>query len=367
MTRRRSNGEGSVRSEPRTDGRWEGRYTIQVGSVLKRRSVFGRTKEEASHKLRDALTARDSGLQPAPARETADHYLTTWAAGVRASVRPRTADSYEQIVRDHLAPAFARVPLTRLTPQLIQRTYRDLADRGLSPKTVGNCHAALHKALSQAARWRLVPANVADLVDPPRVPQHQMKALSPDDARQVLATAADDPLEALWRLAITCGLRLGELLALRWSEVDLDSGTLSVIASLERWEDGVAVVAEPKTARSRRQVQLGSAIADALQRHRSAHPGIGYVFTRSDGRPLSRSILDKAWTRLNGRAGVPRVRFHDLRHTAATLLLGRGVHPKIVSEMLGHSTVAITLDLYSHVTPTMQREAAAAMDELLSR
>lgn len=365
MSGKRSNGEGSVRLRP--DGRWEGRYNVQVGSATKRRSVFAKTKGEASSRLRAALTARDGGLQPAPARETVDRYLLTWAAGVRASVRPRTADSYEQIVRDHLAPAFARVPLARLTPQAIQNAYRDLADRGLSPKTIGNAHAVLHKALQQAARWRLVPANVADLVDPPRVPQQQMRALSPDDARLVLVTAADDPFEAMWRLAITCGLRLGELLALRWSEVDLDSGTLSVVATLEQWQDGVAVIAEPKTHRSRRQVLLGAAIVDALRRHRSAHPGIGFVFTRDDGRPLSRSMVDKAWTRLNARAGVPQVRFHDLRHTAATLLLGRGVHPKIVSEMLGHSTVAITLDLYSHVTPTMQREAASAMDDLLSQ
>jgi integrase len=362
---KRANGEGSVRLRP--DGRWEGRYNLQVGAALKRRSVFARTKEEASRKLRDALTSRDSGLRPAPARETVDRYLLTWVAGARANVRPRTADSYEQIVRDHLAPAFARVPLSRLTPQLIQRTYRDLAERGLSPKTIGNTHAVLHKALEQAFRWRLVNVNIADLVDAPRVPQRQMHALSPTDARQVLATAADDPLEAFWRLAITCGLRQGELLALRWSEVDLDRGTLSIVASLERWDAGTAVIAEPKTQRSRRQILLGASIVEALRHHREAQPGIGFVFTRADGRPLSRSIVDKAWGRLNERAGVPRVRFHDLRHTAATLLLGRAVHPKIVSEMLGHSTVAITLDLYSHVTPTMQREAAAAMDELLSR
>jgi integrase len=362
---KRSNGEGSIRLRP--DGRWEGRYNVEVGGATKRRSVFAKTKAEASSGLRAALTARDNGHQPAPARESVDRYLLTWVAGVRASVRPRTADSYEQIVRDHLAPAFARVPLARLTPQAIQNAYRDLADRGLSPKTIGNAHAVLHKALQQAARWHLVPANVADLVDAPRVPQRQMRALSPDDARQVLATAADDPLEPLWRLAITCGLRLGELLALRWSEIDLERGTLRVVATLEQWQDGIAVIAEPKTHRSRRQVLLGAAIVDALRRHRGAHPGIGFVFTRSDGRPLSRSMVDNAWTQLNVSAGVPQVRFHDLRHTAATLLLGRGVHPKIVSEMLGHSTVAITLDLYSHVTPTMQREAASAMDDLLSR
>jgi integrase len=193
-----------------------------------------------------------------------------------------------------------------------------------------------------------------------------MVALSPEQARHVLALAEDDPLEALWRLAITCGLRQGELLALRWSDVDLDRGTLSVVATLEQWRDGVPVIAEPKTARSRRQVELGEAAVEALRRHRQRNPGIGFVFTRPDGRPLSRPMVGGAWRSHRLRA-VPAVRFHDLRHTAATLMLSRGVHPKIVSEMLGHSTVAITLDLYSHVTPTMQREAASVMNDLLSQ
>jgi integrase len=365
MSSKRANGEGSVRLRP--DGRWEARYNVQVSGATKRRSVFGRTKAEASSRLRDALTARDSGLLPAPARETVDRYLLTWVAGIRATVRPRTADSYEQIVRDHLAPAFVRIPLARLTPQLVQRTYHDLAERGLSPKTIANAHGVLHKALQQAFRWRLIGANVADLVDPPRVPRQQMTALTSEQARRVLAIAADDPLEALWRLAITCGLRQGELLALRWGEVDLERGTLSVIATLEQWRDGVPVIAEPKTSRSRRQVELGDGAVEALRRHRQGYPGIGYVFTRPDGRPLSRPMVGGEWRTLRVRAGVPAVRMHDLRHTAATLMLSRGVHPKIVSEMLGHSTVAITLDLYSHVTPTMQREAAAVMDKLLSQ
>ncbi|MEO9045506.1 MAG: site-specific integrase [Candidatus Dormibacter sp.] len=194
------------------------------------------------------------------------------------------------------------------------------------------------------------------------------------DARAITGAGAQgaggaegDPLEPLYRLAITAGLRLGELLALRWPDVDLEQRTLSVVATLEHSHGHEPVVAAPKTSRSRRQVVLGGAIVDALRAHRQAQPGIGFVFTRGDGRPLSRSIVDKAWTRLNARADVPRVRFHDLRQTSATLLLGRGVHPKIVSEMLGHATVAITLDLYSHVTPTMQREAVVVMDDLLSQ
>ena len=262
-------------------------------------------------------------------------------------------------------PAFARVPLTRLTLQLVQRTYRDLSDRGLSPKTIANAQGVLHKALEQAFRWRLLSSNVADLVDPPRVPRQQMTALSSEQARHVLAVAADDPLEPLWRLAVTCGLRQGELLALRWSEVDLDRGTLSVVATLEEWRDGAAIIAKPKTSRSRRKVELGDDAVEvatpsptAESRHR--------VRLQPTRWPSSKS--SHGWRRValhRRRASVPAVRFHDLRHTAATLMLSRGIHPKIMFEMLGHSTVAITLDLYSHVTPTMQREAAALINDLL--
>ncbi len=329
--------------------------------------MFAKTKVEAAAKLREALTARDNGLRPAPGRETVATYLLTWLAGVEPTLRPRTADSYAQIVRTHLAPNFARVPLGRLTPQFGATDVSPSERHGPLREDHRERPRVLHTALDQAFRWRLVSANVADLVDPPRVARREMHALSPDEARQVLAAAEGEPLEPLFRLAITAGLRLGELLALRWPEVDLERHTLSVVATLEQRHGHQPVVAEPKTGTSRRQVHLGSAVVEDLRRHRLAQPGIGFVFTRGDGRPLSRSIVDKAWTRLNERAGVHAVRFHDLRHTAATLLLGRGVHPKIVSEMLGNATVAITLDLYSHVTPTMQREAAATMDQLLGQ
>lgn len=364
---KRANGEGSVRAKPRGDGRWEARYTVESAGQLNRLSIFGKTRQEAAQKLRAALAGRDGGAKPVPAKETVGTYLTSWLAGAEPALRPRTRDSYLQIVRSHLIPLLGSIPLGRLGPQQLQQAYRDLSERGLSPKTIANVHGVLHKALDQAFRWRLLPANVADLVDPPRIPRREMKSLTPDEARQVLLTAEGDPLEPLYRLAITAGLRQGELLALRWPDVDLERGTVSVVATLEQRRGHEAVVAQPKTSRSRRQVQLGAAAVDALRRQRSASPSIGFVFARADGKPLSMSIIGKAWTRLNGRAGVPRVRFHDLRHTAATLMLSRGVHPKIVSEMLGHATVAITLDVYSHVMPTMQLEAARLMDDLLSQ
>jgi len=313
---------------------------------------------------RDALSARDAGAHPAPAKETVSTFLDSWLEGTQSSLRPRTFVSYSQIVRDHLKPTLGRIPLARLQPQQVQLLYAQLlADH--APKTVRNVHVTLHRALAQAQRWRLVPTNVADLVDPPRLSRPEMKALSPEQARQVLDTARGDDLEALWTVALTTGLRQGELLALRWPDVDLDRGSLRVVASLIRIVGQEPQLAEPKSRRSRRRVELSAAAVDALRRHRASAPSIGYVFARPDGRPLSVTTTWKRWRALLERAHVPAMPFHSARHSAATLLLSRGVHPKIVSEMLGHSTVAITLDVYSHVTPAMHREAARIMDELL--
>jgi integrase len=225
----------------------------------------------------------------------------------------------------------------------------------------------LHRALAQAQRWRLIPTNVAELVDPPRLGRPEMKALNAEQARQVLKAAHGDDLEALWTVALTTGLRQGELLALRWPDVDLDRGSLRVVASLMRMVGHEPQLVEPKSRRSRRQVELSAAAVDALRWHRASAPSIGFVFARPDGRPLSVTTTWKRWRALLERAHVPAMPFHSARHSAATLLLSRGVHPKIVSEMLGHSTVAITLDVYSHVTPAMHREAARVMDQLLSR
>ena len=364
--RKAANGEGSVRNKRRSDGRWEARYTTEIDGAWKRRSVFGRTKAEAAQKLRAALSARDAGTPQPSAKETVGPFLEAWLAATKPNVRPRTFASYSQIVHDHLLPALWSTSLTKLQPVQLQRLYAQLLERGRSPKTVANIHRVMHRALNQAQRWRLVTSNVADLVDPPRQKRPEMKALSPEQARQVLDAARGDDLEALWVVALTTGLRQGELLALRWPDVDLERNSLRVVASLIRLVGQEPQLAEPKSRRSRRQVELSAAAVDALRRHRANAPSIGFVFSRPDGRPLSVTTTWKRWRALLERAQVPAMPFHSARHSAATLPLSRGVHPKIVSEMLGHSTVAITLDVYSHVTPIMQREAAAAMDALLS-
>ncbi len=360
---RRGNGEGTIGK--RSDGRWEARYVDQDG---RRRSLFTRTRQEAQERLREALRARDRGITPT--HGTVGAYLRAWLEGTRLTVRQRTHQGYEQLVRDHLIPGLGRVRLERLQPQQVAELYARLSEAGLSAKTVRNVHQCLHRALEQAVSYRVLASNPAHGVQPPRVERAEMQALSPEEARRVLEVAREDPLEALWVLAITAGLRQGELRALRWPDVDLAAARLQVVASMEGRRVSEARPAEPKTRRSRRAVELTAAAVRALGRHRDAQLVAGviptaYVFTREDGRPMSGQQLYDRWLRLAQRAGVPVVRFHDLRHTAATLMLGRGVHPKLVSEMLGHSTIAITLDLYSHVTPAMHREAARAMDELL--
>jgi integrase len=370
---RRGAGEGSVFR--RTDGRWCAYLSLWDGG---RRYLYGKTRADVQRKLADAHRTLDQGLPFSPERQTVGDFLTEWLEGQRQRLRPNTWKRYEEYVRLHAIPTLGRVKLAALSPQHLDRLYAQRLAAGLSPTTVHHIHAVLHKALEQAVRWNLVPRNVAGLVDPPSAGHQEMRALTPEQTRTLLDGAGDGPLEAILTLAVTTGMRKGELLALHWSDVDLEQGTLRVIGTMQRHPDGNLTVTPPKTARSRRRVELTPMAVDVLRRHRARQAETrlllgpdwnetGLVFPSSLGRPQDGShLLYGLFHPLLERLGLPIIRFHDLRHTAATLLLGRGIHPKIVSEMLGHSTIAITLDLYSHVTPTMQRDAARAMNDLLA-
>lgn len=372
MARRRLNDHGTVYR--RADGRWEAAYFVDENGVRRRHHLYARTRAEAERRLREALGARDQGVI-APATETVGSYMRGWLEGMRPTLRPRTWERYEGVVRVHLLPSLGGVSLGKLGPHHLQRLYRALLGRGLRPATVRYVHAVIHRALEQAVRWRVLPLNPASLVSPPRLDRREMAALSPEEARQFLKAAEGERLEALFVLAVTAGLRLGEGLGLRWDAIDLDAGVLSVVGTLQRIEREL-VLAEPKTARSRRRVELTATAVEALRRRRTAQlqerlaagplwEERGLVVTDPLGRPLQPYVAQHSFAVLLRRAELRPVRFHDLRHTAATLLLSRGIHPKIVSEMLGHATIAITLDLYSHVTPSMQREAVRELDALL--
>jgi integrase len=376
MSNRRGSGLGSIRKR---GSLFEGRYHLRVDGVVKQASVYGRTRAEVERKLREAQVARDKGtLVVTSPRYTVAAYLDQWLEAAGPGLRPRTRLSYRQIIRDHLGRELGHVALTRLTPLHVQAMYAAMSERGKSAKTIGNVHGVLHKALEQAVKWNLAQRNVAAAVELPRSPRPAMKTLTPEEARAVLRAAEGDELEALWRLAISNGLREGELAALRWPQVDLERGVVQVIGTLVQVPGEAPVVGEPKTAAGRRSVQVGASTLTTLRAHRArriteslaagqTYDLRGYVFERGDGVPHNMRTIWRRWRKLNLKAGVPLVRFHDLRHTSASLMLERGVHPKVVQEMLGHRDISTTLNTYSHVLPTLHRQAADAMDALLSQ
>jgi len=370
---KRGNNEGSITR--RSDGRWQARVTQENG---KRKSLYGKTRQEVAQRLTAALRQRDQGLPLVEEKQTVEQYLESWLATMKPSVRARTWQRYEQYVRLHTVPLLGKITLAKLTPQQIQRLYADRLEAGSSTTSVKHLHTVIHKALEDAMCLGLVQRNVADLVKPPRMRHNEMQVLSLEQTRTLLTTAKGDRFEALYLLAVTTGMRRGELLALRWREVDLGAfPTIQVRATLQKTKEGFQYT-EPKSARSRRKIALTTAAAAAVRTHRArqqeerlrvgpAWQNNDLVFCTHEGRPLLGSnLLNRNFWPLLTKAGLPRIRFHDLRHTAATLLLLQDVHPKVVSEMLGHSSVSLTLDVYSHVLPDMQRDATLALDRALA-
>ncbi|MEX0750747.1 MAG: tyrosine-type recombinase/integrase, partial [Dehalococcoidia bacterium] len=339
---KRANGDGSI-YQRKSDGRWSASISLPNG---RRKHFLGKDRDEVVRKQRAALKGQDDGLPIVSERQTVAQYLKRWLAGAKPTIRERTWVRYEQYVRLHLEPKLGKLSLTKLSPQHLQNLYADRLEAGLSPTTVHHLHATIHRALEQAVKWGLVARNVADLVDPPRIARHEIRTLSPEEANGLIDAARGDRLEALYIVALTTGLREGELLGLRWRDVDLDAGGVEVRGSLQRVPSGF-IIAEPKTSKSRRRVGLTEDAIAALRRHRTRQSeerlrlGPAWekthdlVFTDESGKPIDATkFLRNSFAPLLKRAGLPPMRFHDLRNTAATLLLGRAIHTKIVSEML---------------------------------
>jgi integrase len=312
-------------------------------------------------------------------RQLTSTYLTDWLAIMKPKVKPKTYRIYEQFVRIHLIPALGRTPVAKISPQQVARLWAQRLETGSSPTTVHHLHSLLHKALGDAQRLGLVPRNVTDLVDPPRNASREMRVLSAEQVRTLLDAAQGDRLEALYVLALSTGMREGELLGLHWRDVHVDgkAPALHVRTTLHWLPRQGFVFAGPKTKQSRRKIILSQAAVAALRTHRArqhaerlalgpAWDDQDLVVTNAIGGPLDGShVLRRQLHPLLEHASLPQIRFHDLRHIAATLLLDQDVHPKVVSEMLGHGSVAITMDLYSHVLPSMQQRAADAMDAVM--
>jgi integrase len=374
--RKRGQGEGSIYK--RKDGLWAGAVNLgyQAGK-LKRKVYYGKTRSEVSEKLTAALREVQQGIPIVTERQTLREYLTRWLGDcVKPSVRPSTYVSYEQQVRVHIAPELGRIELTKLGPQHIQKYTNGRLESGLSAKTVKYHLSVLRMALGQALKWNLVARNVALLVDSPRLEKFEVQPISPEQARELLKAVQGDRLEALFTVALSLGLRRGEALGLRWSDIDFQARTLRVNHSLQRIQ-GSLVLSEPKTKTSRRVLDLPESLIAKLREHRtrqleeklligSRWQETGLVFTSGIGTPVDPRHVKRRLDPLLKRAGLPHYRIHDLRHFCASLLLAQGVPLKVVSEILGHSQISITADLYTHVLPSMRKDAFVLMDSILT-
>lgn len=340
--------------------------------------ISGPTKRGVELEAARILTGREDGnFSEASAKKmTVKQYLEQWLKSAEASLRPSSFRRYSEMCNTHFIPSLGKKLLAKLTPLDVQNYYADKLTGGLSPTTVNTQHAVLHHALKQAVRWGLIVRNVTEAVDPPREARVEYVTWNETQVRAFLTVADTDALSAFWRLALLTGMRRGEMLGLKWSALDLTRGTLHVMQTLSRGNAGSYELGQPKTTSGRRQIALSPSVVSILQRHRvkqlEQRLALGqdyldhdFVFADATGAPLHPNTLRMHFLRLIAKAEVPVMRLHDMRHTSATLMLANGEHAKIVSERLGHSSISITLDRYSHVTPQMQREAANRLDTLI--
>ena len=336
------------------------------------KTIHGGLRDAQAH-LNRMLSERDCGRSIDSSKQTLNQYLDRWLeVCAKPRLRAKSLKDYAGLLRRYIRPEFGAKPLASVAAFDIQKLYRELLDGGLSARTIRYAHAVLRSALKQAVHWKLLLANPADLVDLPRQTRRGLGVLTVRQARAFITAIAGHPYEALFALAMTTGMRPSEYLALTWADVDLEPGTLSVSRTLECYKGGWQF-ADTKRARSRRVVKLQAWVIALLEKHKqSAETSVesdraqDLMFSAKRGGPIRESyFVSRYFKPLLTSAGLPNIRLYDLRHTAATLSLAAGVPPKIISEQLGHSSVAFTLDVYSHVLPHMQDAAAAKVEALL--
>lgn len=341
------------------------------------------TKREAEAALAELVTDVQRGNLTKSGHQQLRDWLEEWLTAIGPSLRPTTRDLYAMAVRSRIVPRIGALRLSQVTPQVLQDLYRVLAETGrhggadgLGPRSVRLAHQVLRQSLAKAVDWDLLRVNPAMArLELPRLEPKPIRTWTVEEARRFLATTADDRLGALWLLMVTTGLRRGEALGVRWEDVDLDAGRLAVVQTVVVASNR-AYLSEPKTAHGRRVVRLQPEVVAALRLRRlrqgqdrllvgSAWIDTGLVFTTAVGGLLHPRNIVRAFDLAVERAGVPRIRIHDLRHTAATVALREGVHPKLVREMLGHANVAITLDTYSHASEDMHKVASERIGRAL--
>ena len=381
MPKRRANGEGNIRK--RKDGRWEGRYTVghdpETGkSIIK--NVLGKTQAEVKEKLKKAIE-ENVGIDYGRAKTyTVGSWLEVWMENyAKIKLRPSTYKTSHGFLKNHIKPQIGSIPLADLTSLDLQRFYKHLLDggrvdrieakkkpKGLAPKTVRNIHQMIGSAYNLAIEQKLVTRNPADGCALPKVERKEMQTLPVEQLTSFLREAKDSGVFALYYIDLTTGLRRGELLGLKWSDIDLEKGDLRVQRQIGRI-DGKIIEMPLKTKNAYRTLPLSADAISVLMQQRRKTGNSEWVFPSPTGGPMSPDSVLHMLQRVLKRAGLPRIRFHDLRHTFATMALQNGVDVKTVSSMLGHYSAGFTLDTYAHVTTDAQLKAAQTMGNILSR
>ncbi len=346
------------------------------------RTIHGKRKD-AERELARWITEVESGGYVDETKMTVAQYLESWLLRVKPNVAGKTFERYAEIVHSHLIPALGRYNLQRLTPLQVQDYYAQASERGrkdgkggLAPQTVVHHHRVLREALNDAVQLGVLGRNPADRVKPPKVDRKEQRVLNKAEIEAVLKSAEGTVFYVPVVLAVTTGMRRGEILALRWEDVDFDAKVVHVRRSLEETKAGVSFK-EPKTSKSRRAVNVPDMVLEVLAKHRdeqAEHRKLlgkdywdeGLICARPDGKPIVPKYISSNFYVVLERAGLPRIPFHNLRHTHATALFRQGAHPKVVQERLGHSTIVTTMDVYSHVLPSMQEQAARMIGDFLA-
>lgn len=380
--KKRGQNEGSIFK--RKDGRWCGQINLgwEKGR-RKRKTYYGGTAAEVREALLKARSDQSHNLPVAVERQTVAQFLAHWLEqSLKPRARQRTFESFGTIIEKHINPHIGRIQLDKLSPQHVQGLLGSKSKsggaggRGLSAQTVVNIRTVLRSALNQAVKWGLLARNVAALVDSPRISRPKAHALSVEEARVLIDGARGKRFEGIYVLALTLGMRRGEILGLAWTDLDLDNRVLRVNRAVQRLKDGLKIT-DVKTERSRRSIALPDSVVRVLKERRLRQleerlkaglnwRDLGLVFTNPTGGPLEPITLHRDYKQLLKAAGLPvETRFHDLRHSAASLLLAQGVQLRIIMELLGHSSIALTANTYSHVMPAAMRATAETMDALL--
>ena len=368
----------------RSPGHWAIVLDLRDPATGKRRrkwhSFIGNKRQAQSESAR-LISEVKGGLYLEPSKTSVAQFLDQWLNDVRSRISPKTHERYSEIVRKNIVPRIGAIALTKLRPAQIAAAYTESlatgrrdGKGGLAPSTVVYMHRVLKQALGQAVRWEMLIKNPADAVDPPKLQRASMTTYDMDQTVELLEAAGGSRLIVPIVLGVLCGLRRGEIAALRWRQVDLANAQISVIESAEQTSAGVRYK-PPKSGRAR-TVAMSPVVVEKLRAHKLRQAeellklGVRttdatFLYTREDGEPVQPRTLTQAWRSMMVTSDMKRIRFHDLRHAHATHMLASGVHPKVASERLGHSRIGITLDLYSHVLPGMQEDAAARVDEAL--